>query len=282
MGIMLRPMTQADCWAGYRLTQQLHWPHRVEDWQEALRLGEGRVAECGGQVVGTALSWRWGAQWATLGLVVVDAEFQGQGIGRHLLEQQIAALGDRQLRLHATVAGLPLYQSLGFTVVGETQQFQTACLAAAPRMEEDTARQRLRLAREEDLPELTELDRQANGLVRPALVSDLLRHAELWVLEEGVRIVGWGASRRFGRGWTFGPVIAHGVPEAQRIIAQLMQARVNDFVRIDTNAAQGLGEWLSRWGLTRVDAPMIMVRGEPWKSDAEGPRAFALVSQAMA
>ncbi|WP_304166088.1 GNAT family N-acetyltransferase [Lonsdalea britannica] len=281
MGIILRPMTQADCVAGYRLTQQLHWPHRMEDWQEALRLGEGRVAECEGQIVGTALSWRWGAHWATLGLVVVDAKFQGRGIGRRLLEQQIAALGERQLRLHATAAGLPLYQSLGFTAVGETQQFQTACLTTVPRVEE-TAGQRLRRARAEDLPELTEQDRQANGMVRSTLVSDLFRYAELWVLEEGDRIVGWGASRRFGRGWTLGPVIAHGVPEAQRIIARLMQDRVNDFVRIDTHAAQGLGEWLSRCGLTQVDAPVVMVRGEPWRNGPEEPRAFALMSQAMA
>lgn len=281
MGIILRPMRQADCLAGYRLTQQLHWPHRVEDWQEALRLGDGTVAEYEGQLVGTALSWRWGAEWASLGLVVVDAEFQGQGIGRRLLEQRVAALGERQLRLHATVAGLPLYQSLGFTAVGETQQFQTACLTAVPRVEEK-AGQRLRLAREEDLPDLTEQDRQANGLVRPALVSDLFRHAELWVLEEGERIVGWGGSRRFGRGWTLGPVIAWRLPDAQRIIAQLMQDRMGDFVRIDTHASQGLGEWLSRCGLMQVDAPVVMVRGEPWKNDAKGPRAFALMSQAMA
>ncbi|OSN05834.1 GNAT family N-acetyltransferase [Lonsdalea iberica] len=281
MGIILRPMTQADCLAGYRLTQQLHWPHRVEDWQEALRLGDGTVAECEGQIVGTALSWRWGAEWATLGLVVVDAEFQGQGIGRRLLEQRVAALGERQLRLHATVAGLPLYQSLGFTAVGETQQFQTACLTAVPRVE-DKAEQRLRLAREEDLPDLTEQDWQANGLVRSALVSDLFRHAELWVLEEGERIVGWGGRRRFGRGWTLGPVIAWRLPDAQRIIAQLMQDRMGDFVRIDTHASQGLGEWLSRCGLMQVDAPVVMVRGEPWKNDGKGPRAFALMSQAMA
>ncbi|MFP1868174.1 GNAT family N-acetyltransferase [Lonsdalea quercina] len=281
MDIMLRPMTQADSSAGHRLTQQLHWPHRVEDWQEALRLGEGRAAESEGQVVGTALSWRWGAEWATLGLIVVEDKFQGQGIGRLLLEQQIAALGDRQLRLHATVAGLPLYQSLGFKAIGETQQFQTPCLQAAPCVEA-SAGQRLRLAREGDLLVLIEQDRQANGLMRSTLVSYLFHHAELWVLEEGDRIVGWGASRRFGRGWALGPVIAWRLPDAQRIVAQLMQDSVGDFVRIDTDAAQGLGGGLSRFGLTQVDAPVVMVRGEPWKNDAKGPRAFALMSQAMA
>ncbi|MFP1735695.1 GNAT family N-acetyltransferase [Lonsdalea quercina] len=281
MDIMLRPMTQADASAGYRLTQQLHWPHRVEDWQEALRLGEGMVAECDGQVVGTALSWRWGAEWATLGLIVVEDKFQGRGIGRLLLEQQMAALGDRQLRLHATVAGLPLYQSLGFRAIGKTQQFQTPCLQAAPRVH-SSAGQRLRLAREGDLPVLIEQDRQANGLMRSTLVSYLFHHAELWILEEDDRIVGWGASRRFGRGWTVGPVIARRLPDALRIVAQLMQDRVRDFVRIDTDAAQGLGGELSCYGLTQVDTPVVMVRGEPWKNDAKGPRAFALMSQAMA
>lgn len=73
-----------------RLTQQMNWPHRLEDWQDALLLGEGLVAEEQGQPVGTALCWRWGERWATIGLVVVDGRQQGRGIGRALMTQAMA------------------------------------------------------------------------------------------------------------------------------------------------------------------------------------------------
>ncbi|ATO32478.1 Acetyltransferase [Dickeya dianthicola RNS04.9] len=72
------------------MTQQMNWPHRLEDWQDALLLGEGLVAEEQGQPVGTALCWRWGERWATIGLVVVDGRQQGRGIGRALMTQAMA------------------------------------------------------------------------------------------------------------------------------------------------------------------------------------------------
>lgn len=130
MTITLRAMTAADADFGWSLTQQTNWPHRLQDWQDALLLGDGLLAEENGQPLGTAVCWRWGDRWATIGLVVVDEQQQGRGIGRRLMEGLLAGLEGYQVRLHATAAGQGLYTRLGFTPVGEIHQYQCPQLPA--------------------------------------------------------------------------------------------------------------------------------------------------------
>ncbi|RNM19817.1 N-acetyltransferase [Dickeya undicola] len=282
MTITLRAMTAADADYGWSLTQQMNWPHRLEDWQDALHLGEGLVAEDQGKPVGTALCWRWGDRWATIGLVVVDGQQQGRGIGRMLMKGLLAGLEGYQVRLHATAAGQGLYAQLGFTPVGEIHQYQCSLLPlfTAPALQEG---QRLRVATLADAPYLTALDQQAHGLARPALVAWLLRQAmHVRVLEQHGRTAGFAALRRFGRGYAIGPVIADSADNARLLISALMAEVNGEFVRIDSDAALGLGSWLVDCGLQQVDAPVTMIRGAPWQPEADGMRAWALMTQAMA
>ncbi|AIR68461.1 GNAT family N-acetyltransferase [Dickeya fangzhongdai] len=282
MTITLRAVTAADADYGWSLTQQMNWPHRLEDWRDALQLGEGLVAEDQGQPVGTALCWRWGDRWATIGLVVVDGQQQGRGIGRMLMEGLLAGLDGYQVRLHATAAGQGLYTRLGFAPVGEIHQYQCPRLPAfaAPALLDG---QRLRAAALDDAPYLTALDQQAHGLARPALIAWLLRQsAQSRVLEQHGRTAGFAALRRFGRGYAIGPVIADSADNARLLIGALMAEVNGEFVRIDSDAALGLGSWLVDCGLQQVDAPVTMIRGAPWQPEADGMRAWALMTQAMA
>ncbi len=72
MTLEIKAMNETHLDAAYALTQQLKWPHRRADWQQALLLGEGLAAQEHGTLVGTLLFWRWGKDYATLGLVIVD------------------------------------------------------------------------------------------------------------------------------------------------------------------------------------------------------------------
>ena len=120
----IRPMTAADVPHGQALTASFGWPHRQEDWALMQTLGQGIVAERQGKLVGTALCWRYGADWATLGMIGVDAEMQGHGIGRRLLRALLQALEGRSLALHATRAGMSLYAAEGFAPTGTVVQHQ--------------------------------------------------------------------------------------------------------------------------------------------------------------
>ena len=54
-GVALRAMTPADLPAAHALTDELRWPHRVADWEQAFCHADGLVAERDGQIVGTGL-----------------------------------------------------------------------------------------------------------------------------------------------------------------------------------------------------------------------------------
>ena len=112
---------------GHRLKRRRH---RRDDWQQALRLGEGVVALENGALIGTILCWRWGPEYATLGLVIVDDAQQGRGIGRQLMQRALEKLAGSNVRLHATAAGQPLYARLGFVATGHVEQHQSRELRA--------------------------------------------------------------------------------------------------------------------------------------------------------
>ena len=280
--ITLRAMTQDDIEHGYAITQQLKWPHRREDWQQALALGEGVVAEEQGRFVGSAFGWRWGEQRATIGLVVVNPECQGRGIGKQLMLAIMEKFPDYHIRLHATEMGKGLYEKLGFVVTGTIQQHQTRELASVPAVSMPTGLT-LRNARVEDESLLIEQDHQAHGMWRPQLMRTLIADHQTVVVEDAdKRVHGFASLRRFGHGWAIGPVIARHVDVAQALVAALMQGLGGEFVRIDTDSALPLANWLESLGLVKVDAPATMYRGMPWSPQAGEMQAFGLMTQAMA
>ncbi|NWA61309.1 GNAT family N-acetyltransferase [Pantoea sp. B9002] len=280
--ITLRAMTQDDIEHGYAITQQLKWPHRREDWQQALALGEGVVAEENGAFVGSAFGWRWGEQAATIGLVVVNPQFQGRGTGKQLMLALLEKFPDYNIRLHATEMGKGLYQKLGFEVTGHIQQHQTRELAAVPAVN-IPAGLTLRNAQAADADLLIELDHQANGMWRPALINSLITDFQTVLLQDAEqRVHGFASLRRFGHGWAIGPVIALNIAIAQTLVAALMQGLRGEFVRIDTDGALPLAAWLETLGLVQVDAPTTMIRGTPWSPQAGEMQAFGLMTQAMA
>ncbi len=53
-----RKLIRADVGAAHRLSLEVGWPHRLQDWEFVQRLGAGHVALEAGAVVGTILTWK--------------------------------------------------------------------------------------------------------------------------------------------------------------------------------------------------------------------------------
>ena len=84
--VILRRLQVSDLADCLRLTQVERWSHRMEDWEFAHRLGLGWAAcNAEGKLLGTASWWAYGERFATVGLVLVDQNYQGHGIGRSCL-----------------------------------------------------------------------------------------------------------------------------------------------------------------------------------------------------
>lgn len=277
--VSLRPMQPADLAAAHALSAALRWPHRPADWAQVYALGEGRVAEQSGEIVGTAQRWRWGPGHATLGLVIVAPHCQGQGIGARLMRALLEGLDGHTALLHATAEGLPLYRRLGFEPVGELRQHQGIAQPSPPVALPPGVR--LRPAGASDLGALQHLDAQGRGMPRPALIEALCAAAEATVvLDRDGRAVGFAMLRRFGRGHVIGPVVAPDVDGARALVTHLAGLNAGRFTRIDVDAESGLPDWLEGLGLPRVDAPTTMRRG-PELAVSTAVRTFATATQAL-
>jgi len=275
--VVLRPMTAGDLEAATELSREQSWPHREEDWNLFLELGEGIVADLDGTVVGTIMGWRFGKDAATLGMVIVSNAAQGRGIGRKLTEAMLEKLKGRSILLNATEDGLPLYAKLGFVEIGTVFQHQ----APAPTvpLAELVPGERVRpMGAADDC--LTEMYSRACGMDRTELFSALVASSNTVVLTRDHLPVGFALFRRFGRGWSIAPVAAPDEGGAKALISHWLGANTGSFCRLDVTEESGLSAWLEELGLPRVGTVKTMVLGSAPVGDPS-VHAYGLAAQAL-
>ena len=240
-----------------KLSREFSWPYRLEDWQFAAEVGEGVVLERDGEVLGTALWWRYGERFATAGMIIVTTGVQGGGHGSRLFNALLEATKGRNLLLNSTEEGLPLYRRRGFEAWGMVHQHQ-GVLAVPPKIDRS---EEIRSATAEDLESIQALDERAIGMPRQQLIAALLNAGEGILLVRDQEISGYAICRRFGRGYVIGPVAAESIEDARRLICEHLVKLGGQFVRIDVYADDGLSGWLQDLGLTLVGNAVSMVRG---------------------
>jgi GNAT superfamily N-acetyltransferase len=277
-GVAFRAMRTGDVDAAHALSTAVQWPHRAVDWMLALDLGEGFVGERDGAIVATAIRWRWGPDAATVGLIIVKPEMQGQRIGEKLMALLLGGLGDCSVQLYATREGRRLYERHGFSAVGQARQLQ-GLVAPAPLVELKRG-VRLRPLGSRDTDRLVKLDSAATGMDRSALIEKLLQAGEAVVLDADSEARGFAVLRRFGRGHLIGPVVATDDDDARALIGHCVNLCAGKFVRIDIDASTDLAPWLEALGLQSAGEPIAMLRG-PAPARSKSIRTFALASQAF-
>lgn len=112
----LRMMTKLDIPSGMRLKEIAGWNQTVQDWERFLTASPGGcfVAEFDGKVCGTATTISYEERFAWVGMVLVDPEFRGRGVGTKLLVRAIEHLDAGKIstiKLDATPLGKPLYEN---------------------------------------------------------------------------------------------------------------------------------------------------------------------------
>jgi predicted N-acetyltransferase YhbS len=272
VNFVLRRLEATDLQVAHRLSAEAGWPHRLEDWRLFHALGGGLVAcEETGALVGTGMSWRYGAGAGTLGMVLVSPAQQGKGIGRRLTEALLHDAGARSLMLNATDAGLRLYAASGFRVAGAIRQLQGQCRS----MSGATAARPLR---PDDRAALLALDAAAFGAERTTLLDRLLQEGRTMVLGAPQAVTGFAIRRKFGRGEVIGPVVAAREADAIELVSALAGS---GFLRIDVPVtATRLMTWLADSGFVDAGGATIMIRGV-WPAVSAQTQRFALVSQAL-
>lgn len=276
--VQYRPMHHDDLPRAHQLSVEVKWPHRLEDWQFVHELGLGYVAEREGEVVGSALCWKFGEAHSTLGMVIVSPEHQGLGIGKELMNKLLDALAGRTICLIATEAGRPLYERLGFRSTGTYIHQHQGAVFDVPLIPPNPG-ERIRPIGTNDAAALSDLWKHAEGFDRAGTIRALLEVADAVALDKDGELEGFAFYRRFGRGYVIGPVLAREERQAKALISHWIGNNIGIFNRIDLRSASGLSQWLSELGMPQVDTVLSMVRGElPPAGDME---VFAITNQAL-
>jgi len=252
-----RPMRLEDVPALHALSIGVQWPHRPEDLAMLIRLGHGVVAEDEiGRVVGSAMWWPMGPDFARIGMVITTPRLQEQGAARWLMQQIAGPIGDRDKALTATREALRLYLSLGFRsgpTVYQHQGFVVEAPNAVPGARPMTPA---------DEAAVRALDAAAFTAERRELLDVLLSVSQGTVVERGGEVVGFALCRRFGRGHVVGPVVAESEADALALIGPHVAAHVGQFLRLDTQEPKGpFRDYLEACRLSLFDTHTAMSLG---------------------
>ena len=273
---VLVPFARAHLEGALKLSQEMSWPYRLEDWDIALQLGKGFVLERAGTVIGTAAWWPYGETHASAGMIIVAKAAQGRGCGAQLMDALLTSARPRTIALNSTAEGITLYRRRGFVPTGIIHQHQ-----GIPRQSHETPRSGLlRPMAASEFEAIARLDRTATGLERRQLLNGLFDSGDGYVLLRDGILCGYAISRLFGRGYVIGPVVAESPTDARALIEFAIARLGPVFVRIDTPASSQLGEWLESIDLQQVSDATTMVLGTPapWTGPA---RMFGLANQSF-
>ncbi len=228
----LRLMTLADVPAGMRLKEIAGWNQTPADWLRFLRASpEGCfAAEAGGSVVGTAATIVYEGRFAWIGMVLVDPEHRGRGIGTRLLEKTIEhldAIRVPTLKLDATPQGKPIYEKLGFVAEYEIERWrlQRPPVVPAPHPAPPPR----------NLKRILRLDREIFGADRSALLESVYQEApEFTLVAEfmgDLNAYAWG--RKGSRADHLGPWIARDEPSARELLGDFLRRSARETVFVD-------------------------------------------------
>ncbi|WP_206059511.1 GNAT family N-acetyltransferase [Nonomuraea zeae] len=254
-----RRLTTSDLDDCARLAKDRDWLPERHKWRLLFEVGEayGIDAPDGDGLAATNILTRYGDDHAVISMVLTASRYARRGLARALMEHVLEQAGDRTVSLYATDNGRPLYEQLGFRVVG-TAAKHTGVFEGEPSG-------RTRPATEADLGWILDLDAELFGTDRSAVLRRMFAFGEQVRIAEG----GFGHCWRNDDNTVIGPVVARDEATARALIGDLALDAGGE-VRMDFDLAMDdLVRWAGEHGIGSPWRVSKMVRG----GDLPGDRA---------
>ena len=258
------------------------WSPEKAKWSLLLAAAEpfGIDAPDGRGLAGVVVLTRWGPDLASAGMMLVATRYGRRGLGRALMEHLLDAAGDATVTLFATDMGKPMYEKLGFQPVRRSVSFVGPF--NAPRAANASEKPATRVATEDDLAAIIDVDKAAFGADRGHVLRRLPAFAErIRVLEADTGIVGYAAAwRPHVTSTVLGPVVAPTADAARALITDLATAARTP-VRLDLDPDRPeLPGWAHARGLEPVSRTVVMAHGD-LPSRGTPDRLFTPISVAL-
>jgi hypothetical protein len=181
----------------------------------------------------TTISYEKELAW--IGMMLVDPFYRRRRIGTALMETALSYLrgiGIAPIKLDATPAGRPLYESLGFMVEGRIERWE----GIAPEFSMNDGLEKGAELR----PAIDELDQRAFGVDRRALLDRLIKDCPvkpLMVRTPDGRPEGYALARLGTKAFYIGPVVAKGKEAALLLLDGMLSQLAGEKIYLDFNTA---------------------------------------------
>ena len=225
MQVQLRKMELSDMAGLMKLKDAEGWNQLEKDWtllisyQKSVNL----VAVLEDRIVGSVTALNFAQTVAWIGMMLVDKDFRGRGIGKRLMLAVMEKLADcASVKLDATPAGRPLYLKLNFK--DEYTLYRMSNSSASNIPPGDAALEPRRI-HPGDLPEVATFDKKVFGADRTELITWLYESSPdlAWLIRAKGQVTGFCLGRP-GQNFTqLGPVQA----SSPEIALALIRAAIN-------------------------------------------------------
>ena len=213
-----------------RLKDAAGWNQTALDWERFISANPQGcfAAEADGRLIGTSTTIIYEGKLAWIGMVIVEPEFRGQGIGTTLLKRAIDHLDSRKvpcMKLDATPQGLPLYEKFGFVAEYELERWMLK------RTESEAVIRQV----PEKLEEVLRLDRSVFGADRGKLLRSLVASAPELTLaaKDETGTAGYTFGRRGSRADQLGPWMARNEDVAAILLDEFLRRSPRDLIFVD-------------------------------------------------
>ncbi|MGW6527038.1 GNAT family N-acetyltransferase [Streptomyces venezuelae] len=264
----IRRLTPRDLQVCADLSEDRGWPREEHKWGLLLSAGTGYGIDApdGNGLMGAYVVTQYGPPGrpalAAIGMVLVAERYARQGIGRRLMRNAVDEAGSTPLTLHATPTGRPLYEQLGFKVIGRAEMVMGRFTpAGGPGALPAVA---TRPATAEDLTSILRLDTEVFGHDRMHVITRLPAFTDqLRVAEADGEVIGYAGAWPNMATHVVGPLVARDTETAKALIASL-GAGTDRPLRTDIDVRhEELLAWVKENGLEPVAFNAVMAYGVP-------------------
>ncbi|MGC5345152.1 GNAT family N-acetyltransferase [Streptomyces sp. DT24] len=275
----VRRLTRGDLVSCADLAEDRGWPREEHRWGLLLSAGAGYGIDDPEDkgLAAVCVLTSYGPRLAAIGTMLVAGRYGRQGVARRLMRHVIDAAEGAPLSLYATAQGKPLYEGLGFDVLGRCDR-----LSGFFRPTVESFAVTTRSATAEDLHAILRLDAEVFGADRTHVLARLPAFADhLHIAEKGGELVGYAAAWPSTEFHTVGPVVA-GNPKTAKALITSLAAVSNRPLRIDIDARhEELTSWLVEHGMTQGSGTALMAYQSPRGLPGDWTRRFAPLTIAM-